>query len=162
MDTNAAQFARAGNPWLTPKEQAEERARLVPTRKVSKVGKFPKSAPIENRGNSDRSEVAAFQSLQRRQAFLKAFKSGLPGGTMTVAPLPTVHEPKPGVRFVAPSATPLSDAERREHAAQRAAVAASEARARLIEQSQRAARLWAAKAEAFDNLAEVMAQALGD
>jgi hypothetical protein len=123
-DSNAEQFARMGNPWVTERERAEFSAPNKKERRQNrnggkpKLGNFP--TPERKPERSSRAESEAMAGCLRSRRFLSAFKSGLPGGTLTVAPV--VPETKCWEISQHPARTPvrlLSSAERALAARQR-------------------------------------------
>jgi hypothetical protein len=149
FDTNADQFARMGNPWITEHDRrempTETPPRPIPAMEI-RVRAVPRTPKV-------RTETIGFAEVRRRAEFLKAFKSGLPGGTISIAP--SRDAPEPAVLRISPGAEarlePLS----------------SEALAR--DQAALAARAAAARAECdrinrlrVQRFADVMADALGE
>jgi hypothetical protein len=85
-DSNPAQFERMGNPWLTERERVGEAG--MTRKRLKRLGKFPKPdvpTPERKPARSARSDSAAMEQSLRSRRFMAAFKSGLPGGTRTVA-----------------------------------------------------------------------------
>jgi hypothetical protein len=83
-DTNAAQFERMGNPWVSERERCEfsapnkrERRQNRNPKKAEDLGNFPKP-------DYDRAASPAFADMRCGNHFLAMFKAGLPGGTRTV------------------------------------------------------------------------------
>jgi hypothetical protein len=96
FDSNAAQFERMGNPWVSERDRCEFSAPNKKERRQNRngakpiLGNFPE--PERRPERSSRSEGAAMEQTLRSRRFMAAFKSGLPEGTRTVAP--AVDRPK--------------------------------------------------------------------
>jgi hypothetical protein len=103
IDSNFAQFDRAGNPWITSREQAKMQAQLVPARGGRKIVKIH----IPHKDKIPKSRISEIAEMRE----LRALTISALGGDRTNAPSPRrlqksgnfhVFEPSPRDRELAP------------------------------------------------------------
>jgi hypothetical protein len=86
FDSNAAQFERMGNPWVSERDRCEFSAPSKRERRQNRngakpkvdLGNFPKPRPERASREGD----PIIRQMQKSSNFLARFKSGLPGGTI--------------------------------------------------------------------------------
>jgi hypothetical protein len=162
VDSNAAQFERLGNPWISERDRREmptyagRKVKRVAPRLAEALGKFPTERPI----GKPRAESAGLGEYRRATAFLTLFKSGLPGGTRTVAS--RVDPPAPLVNHYSTlaEAQPLTNEQMRLRAEQRAAEQARLAEVARLEAERLAEKRAEERRREFADFAAAMSAAL--
>lgn len=114
--TSCEVFAERGDPWVTPREQAELRAQLAPKRGGPRpaVPKVPFRDPLRAKPLRSQQSIIGEQSLRLQQAII----AGL-GGSHVVKPLPRVVLPQIPPEPEAKQWPVLSEAEKLEAEIQR-------------------------------------------